>query len=285
MLKKISLLVIAAMIATNIFTYAATPKTALDYATMEYSGNSARDSFEESLAKDQKKFKARQRNQDKHSGPGAVETSGNYVANPDLTEYFETTAPPEYQGDFVEVVDPKYGITFRSKRHFKTNLGEFDLIDASFDPVENNSYTNYQFRLKVGKVNQKLTTSYRVFLKAYNAAGAFVDYTYTFFNPDVSLVHRELALKLFKNNDRHVARIEFGLDTSGIDPAVVAKNNVSFFNFGYADLFERLAAADSPFTEEQKAELIATYNKKFDADLKEAEKDVAIVNEIHEVVE
>lgn len=286
MFKKILLLMVATVFTTSIMTYAATPKTALDYATIsqeEWAEINAERAIEESFAKEQKKFKNRQKNKDRLSGPGALETSGNYVVNPDLTEYFETTAPAEYVGDYVEAVDPKYGITFRSKRHFKTNLGEFDLIEAAFEPVANNSYSNYQFRLKLGKVNQKLQTSYRVYIKAYNTAGAFVDYNFTFMTPDVTLVERSVTLQLFKNNERHVSRIEFGLDTSGMDPAIIAKNNISLFNLGYPDLFERMASTENPLSAEMTTQIIETYNKHFDTELKEAKKEVDYENTIHEI--
>lgn len=286
MFKKNLLLMVAAILTTSIMTYAATPQTALDYATIsqkKYAWVDLKSTLDDSLVKEQKKFQNRQKNKDRLTGPGALETTGNYVVNPDTTEYFETTAPAEYVGDYVEAVDPKYGITFRSKRHFKTNLGEFDLIEAAFEPVANNSYSNYQFRLKLGKVNQKLQTSYRVYIKAYNAAGAFVDYNFTFMTPDVTLVERSVTLQLFKNNERHVSRIEFGLDTSGMDPAVIAKNNISLFNLGYPDLFERMASTENPLSAEMTTQIIETYNKHFDTELKEAKKEVDYENTIHEI--
>lgn len=287
MSKKLFLLTLVTVFAFTLVTFADVPKTALDYATIsqeEWAEINAQNEIEESLRKESNKMEARQRNKDKYSGPGALESSANYVANPNTTEYFSNTvAPVEGQGEFIELVDPKYGITFKSKKYFNTNLGEFNLLDAAFEPEEDNYYSNYQFRLTVGKTNQKIKTSYRVFIKAYNAAGQFVDYSYTMFSPDVATVSRDVYLHLFKNNERQVARIEFGLDTTGMDAAVIAKNVTSQYNFGYPDLFVRFADTTNPFPEDKKAETLETYNKEYEKELKEAEKEVAYVNNIHEI--
>ena len=273
MIKRITIILAICLLATSFLSYASS-MTALDYATI-----SQRDS---NSGKSSDPMKNKQKALDKFSGPGAIESTGNYVANPDTTEYFAETVAAEQLSEFVEAVDPRYGITFRSKRHFKTNQGEFNLLSATFEPVTNDSYSDYKFKLSLEKVNQRVKFPYLVYIKAYNTAGVFVDFSYTMFD-DSAVFERTVSLPLYKNNERHVARIEFSLDTTGIDPATVAKNTTSQLCFGYPDLFERLADPNAGYTEERKAQLLETYYKEYDQHYKWAEQDATRQNDIYEI--
>ena len=282
MIKKAIFTVAVVISLVNVATFASN-MTALDYATISIEEWMAKENkeIEESFKKESKKREAQQRNQDRLTGPGSIETKGNYVVNPDNTEYFSNTVPTETQTEFLEVVDPIYGIVFKSKRHFKTNLGEFDLNTAAFETVELSGKPKYRFKLNVGKVNKK-SKSYAMYLKAYDIFGNFVTYNRAVIDPS-STVNKDITLVIFGNNDAHIARIDFGLDTSGMVAEAIANYNVST---GYFDCVNALVKINDPasgYDEETKQKLLESYSSHYKDHLEYAEGYVKEKNDIYEV--
>lgn len=282
MIKKAIFTVAVVISLVNVATFASN-MTALDYATISMEEWMAKENkeIEESFKKESKKREAQQRNQDRLTGPGAIETSGNYVVNPDNTEYFSNTVPAENQTEFLEVVDPIYGIVFKSKRHFKTNLGEFDLNTAVFESVDLGTKEKYRFKLNVGKVNKK-SKSYSIYLKAYDMLGNFVTYNRTVIDPSY-IVNKDITLDIFGNNDANIARIDFGLDTSGMVAEAIANYNISTAYFNCTNALIKINDPASGYDEATKQKLTESYNSYFKDHLEYTEKYVKEKNDIYEV--
>ena len=282
MFKKFIFTVAFTISFASVATFASS-MTALDYATISMEEWMAKENkeIEESFKKESKKREAKQRNQDKLTGPGAIETKGNYVANPDNTEYFSNTVPAENQTEFLEVVDPIYGIVFKSKRHFKTNLGEFDLNTAEFEHYESLGKQKYRFKLNVGKVNKK-SKSYAMYLKAYDIFGNFVTYNRTVIDPS-STVNKNITLDIFGNNEAHIARIDFGLDTSGMVAEAIANYNVSTAYFNCTNALLKINDPASGYDEATKQKLLDSYSSYYKDHLEYAENYVKEKNDIYEV--
>lgn len=283
MFKKIVYVTTFIILVNCVVTFSSN-MTALDYATISKGENGAIDvqkELEESFKKESKKRTANQRNQDRISGPGAIETSGNYVVNQDNTEYFSNVVPAENQTEFLEAIDSKYGIVFKSKRHFKTNLGEFDLNTATFETVDLGDRQKYRFKLNVGKVNKK-SKSYALYLKAYDIFGNFVTYNRTVIDPSYT-VNKDITLDIFGNNDAHIARIDFGLDTSGMIAEAIANYNVSTVYFNCANALIKINNPDNGYDDETKQKLLESYNSYYKDHLEYAKEYVNEKADIYEI--
>ena len=283
MLKKIIYVTVFTILMNCAVTFSSN-MTALDYATISKEENGAFDvqkELEESFKKESKKRTAKQRNQDRISGPGAIETSGNYVVNQDSTEYFSNVVPAENQTEFLEAIDTKYGIVFKSKRHFKTNLGEFDLNTATFETVDLGDRQKYRFKLNIGKVNKK-SKSYALYLKAYDIFGNFVTYNRTVIDPSHT-VNKDITLDIFGNNDAHIARIDFGLDTSGMVAEAIANYNVSTAYFNCANALIKINDPANGYDDETKQKLLESYNNYYKDHLEYAKEYVKEKADIYEV--
>lgn len=282
MIKRVLLnaVLFIAILSNTIF---ANGMTALDYATIsreEWDRIESENKAIEEGNKMRKQFHNKQKARDKYSGPAALETTGNIVVNQDTTEYFSETAPAEMQSERIEVVDPIYGISFSSKRHFKTNLGEFDLISAGLEPYTFGKHIKYHFRVKYKNIMNP-GTFYIVYLKAYDAMGNFVDYSYAPAN--LSAVESSVSLSIYGENERNIARIEFSLDKKDVNPLIMASKYVSNIYWDCNDAVAKINDPANGYSEEQKQEYIASYTKQLEEQLKDEEEELKKENPIHEI--
>lgn len=282
MVKKVISMSIMLMLVLSSILFAS-GMTALDYATIsreEWDRIESENKAIEEGNKMRKQFQNKQKARDKYSGPAALETTGNVVINEDTTEYFSATAPAETLSDTIEVVDPKYGIVFSSKRHFKTNLGEFDLISAEFEPYEFGKHIKYHLIVRFNNIVQA-KTNYIVYLKAYDALGNFVDYN---LRPvDLSTVQSGISLNIYGDNERNIAKIVFSLDTKDVNALVMAQKSVSNLQWDCNDALAKINDPANGYTEEQKQKYLEMYTKELEEDLKYYEEELKKVNSIYEI--
>lgn len=294
MFKKSLVISVIAICMFCSFSYA--EMTAFDLMTVpqsEWDRIDRENKDREYVENQKKKHENQQKAKDKYSGPGALESTGNIVTNPDTNNYFVATAEGSNKwgspvaddpsdDNTVIAIDKKYGITFTNKRHYVTNLGEFDLRYAMFEEYTEGGKTRYRFRLSTNTI-KKDNKNYFIYLKAYDAQGKFVDYTMAVTDPDRST--KDIILNLYENNERNVARIEFSLDTKGLDANVIAMNIASIMSWSSPNALAVINDPAKGFSEEDKAKYTQHYMERVAEKLPDAEKEVTRENAITEIVQ
>ena len=90
-------------------------------------------------------------------------------------------------------------------------------------------------------------------------------------------------MNIYGENERHIARIVFSLDTKDVNALVMAQKSVSNLQWDCNDALAKINDPASGYTEEQKQKYIEMYTKELEEDLKYYEEELKKVNTIYEI--
>ena len=127
--------------------------------------------------------------------------------------------------NFVRAIDAKYGISFETKRKFKTSKGDFNLNYAEFITGSKNEYNLH--------VSSEALKGYpmKVFLVAYDINGTVVDYHFKSFDgydiQELGKRNQDISYTINEGNPLGIAKIVFSINSTGLDPMIQARKSAA----------------------------------------------------------